>query len=68
MFSLDEIPFKVALDRVEISSDEKDPVGHPEIKIPDCTQILRETKVRLQMTSDIAEFTIQNLLIYHINK
>nr|XP_055049004.1 ubiquitin-associated protein 1-like isoform X1 [Misgurnus anguillicaudatus] len=44
MCSLDEIPFKVMLDCVEIQMGEKDPVGAPEIEIPDCTQILRDTK------------------------
>lgn len=44
MCSLDEIPFKDALECVETNLDEKNPVGDPEIKIPDCTQILRDTK------------------------
>ncbi|KAI7812232.1 putative ubiquitin-associated protein 1-like [Triplophysa rosa] len=44
MCSLDEIPLKVALDCVEISLSEKDPVGDPEMKVPDCTQILHDTK------------------------
>ncbi|XP_056595632.1 ubiquitin-associated protein 1-like [Triplophysa dalaica] len=40
MCSLDEISLKVAMDCVEISLSEKD----PEMRIPDCTQILCDTK------------------------
>ncbi|XP_048014552.1 ubiquitin-associated protein 1-like [Megalobrama amblycephala] len=44
MCSLDEVPFKVALDSVEIQLGQKEPVTAPEVKIPDCAQILRDTK------------------------
>lgn len=48
MCSLDEVPFKVALDSMEIHLGQKEPVAAPEIKIPDFAQILRDTKVRMQ--------------------
>lgn len=47
MCSLDEVPFKVALDSVEIQLGQKEPVTAPELTIPDCAQILRDTKVRI---------------------
>lgn len=47
MFSLDEVPFKVALNSVEIQSGQKEPVTAPELSIPNCAQILRDTKVRM---------------------
>lgn len=47
MCSLDEVPFKVALDSVEIQLGLKEPVTAPELKIPDCIQILRDTKVSI---------------------
>jgi len=48
MSSLDEVPFKVALDSMETHFGQKETFAAPEIKIPDCAQILRDTKVRMQ--------------------
>lgn len=48
MCSLDEVPFKVALDSLEIQLGQKEPVTAPEVMIPDCAQILRDTKVKMQ--------------------
>ncbi|XP_077066412.1 uncharacterized protein ubap1la isoform X2 [Siphateles boraxobius] len=53
MCSLDEVPFKVALDSMEIHLGQKDPVAAPEIKIPDCAQILRDTKYSFSLEKRI---------------
>ncbi|XP_016408929.1 uncharacterized protein LOC107740902 [Sinocyclocheilus rhinocerous] len=51
MCSLDEVPFKVALDSVELG--QKEPVTAPEFKIPDCVQILRDTKYSFTLEKKI---------------
>ncbi|RXN23846.1 ubiquitin-associated 1-like protein [Labeo rohita] len=53
MCSLDEVPFKVALDSVEIQLGLKEPVTAPELKIPDCIQILRDTKYSFSLEKKI---------------
>ncbi|XDV53349.1 hypothetical protein PO909_021868 [Leuciscus waleckii] len=53
MCSLDEVPFKVALDSMEIHLGQKEPVAAPEIKIPDFAQILRDTKYSFSLEKRI---------------
>ncbi|XP_056095169.1 ubiquitin-associated protein 1-like [Rhinichthys klamathensis goyatoka] len=53
MSSLDEVPFKVALDSMEIHLGQKEPVAAPEIKIPDCAQILRDTNYSFSLEKRI---------------
>ncbi|XP_043083829.1 ubiquitin-associated protein 1-like [Puntigrus tetrazona] len=53
MCSLDEVPFKVALDSVEIQLGRKELVIAPELTIPDCAQILRDTKYSFTLEKKI---------------
>ncbi|XP_016099533.1 ubiquitin-associated protein 1-like isoform X3 [Sinocyclocheilus grahami] len=53
MCSLDEVPFKVALNFVEIQLGQKEPVTAPELTIPDCAQILRDTKYSFTLEKKI---------------
>ncbi|KAK2866936.1 hypothetical protein Q8A67_025053 [Cirrhinus molitorella] len=53
MCSLDEVPFKIALDSLEIQLGQKEPITAPELKIPDCVQILRDTKYSFSLEKKI---------------
>ncbi|XP_067292421.1 ubiquitin-associated protein 1-like [Pseudorasbora parva] len=53
MCSLDEVPFKVALDCVEIQLAQKESVAASERKIPDCAQILCDTKYSFSLEKRI---------------
>ncbi|XP_051979218.1 ubiquitin-associated protein 1-like [Xyrauchen texanus] len=53
MCTLDEVPFRVVLDCVEIQFGLKESVAAPEINIPDCVQILRDTKYSFTMEKRI---------------